>query len=120
MELTISKTKLDETRSREGVKCSLYDARSTSKHDVQEEINPQMGLRTLFGVVTSLWPQKVVLRSHFYSEGAELELGSDPTRLMKIVLKGIGYVFPFHVSPLYIRELLNKTVSEDQCLHVFM
>ena len=53
MEVTISKTKLDETRSREGVKCLLYDARSNPKHDLQPEItlkkalqqiNPQMGL----------------------------------------------------------------------------
>lgn len=28
MEVTISKTKLDETKSREGLKCLLYDART--------------------------------------------------------------------------------------------
>ena len=52
MEVTISKTKLDDTKTREGVKCLLYDARSNPVHDVQAEmnlkkalqnINPQMG-----------------------------------------------------------------------------
>ena len=52
MEVTISKTKLDDTKTREGVKCCLYDARSNPVHDVQAEmnlkkalqnINPQMG-----------------------------------------------------------------------------
>ena len=53
MEVTISKTKLDETKSREGVKCLLYDARTNPQHDVEAEmkfkkalkqLNPQMGL----------------------------------------------------------------------------
>ena len=53
MEVTISKTKLDETKSREGVKCLLYDVRTNPQHDVEAEmkfkkalkqINPQMGL----------------------------------------------------------------------------
>ena len=52
MEVTISKTKLADTKTREGVKCLLYDARSNPVHDVQAEmnlkkalqnINPQMG-----------------------------------------------------------------------------
>ena len=53
MDVTISKTKLDETKSRDGVKCLLYDARVNAQHDVEAEmtlkkalkqINPQMGL----------------------------------------------------------------------------
>ena len=53
MEVTVTKTKLDEARSREGVKCLIYDARCNPQHDVQaemnlkralEKINPQMGL----------------------------------------------------------------------------
>ena len=53
MEVTITKTKLDDTKSREGVKCLLYEARSNPSHDVEAErkfketlkdINPQMGL----------------------------------------------------------------------------
>ena len=52
MEVTISKTKLDDSKTREGVKCLSYDARSNPVHDVQAEmnlkkalqnINPQMG-----------------------------------------------------------------------------
>ena len=53
MEVTISKTKLDETNSRDGVKCLLYEARTDASHDFQAEIqlnkalqqiNPDMGL----------------------------------------------------------------------------
>lgn len=56
MEVTISKTRLDDTKRREGLKCLLYDARSNPVHDVQAEINlkkalqninPQMGLAVL-------------------------------------------------------------------------
>lgn len=52
MDVTISKTKLDETKSRDGVKCLLYDARVNAQHDVEAEMtlkkalkqrNPQMG-----------------------------------------------------------------------------
>ena len=53
MEVTVEKTKLDEARSREGVKGLIYDARCNPKHNFQaemnfkkalEKINPQMGL----------------------------------------------------------------------------
>ena len=53
IEVTISKTKLDEARSRERVKCLLYDVKPNSKQNVQPEMNlkkttqkiyPQMGL----------------------------------------------------------------------------
>lgn len=53
MDVTISKTKLNETKRRDGVKCLLYDARANAQHDVKAEmtlkkvlkqINPQMGL----------------------------------------------------------------------------
>ena len=56
MEVTISKTKLDDSRTREGVNCLLYDARSNPVHDVRAEINlkkavqninPQMGLSVM-------------------------------------------------------------------------
>ena len=56
MEITISKTKLDDTKGREGLKCLLYDARSNPVHDFQAEmnlkkalqnINPQMGLSVM-------------------------------------------------------------------------
>ena len=56
MEVTISKIKLDDSKTREGVKCLLYDARSNPVHDVQAEmnlkkalqnINPQMGLSVM-------------------------------------------------------------------------
>lgn len=61
MEVTITKIKLDDTKSKEGVKCLLYEARSNPSHDVEAErkfketlkdINPQMGLalmETKFG-----------------------------------------------------------------------
>ena len=53
MEVTVSKTKLDETKTREGVKSLLYEARTNPIHDLQAEeklkktlqgINPQFGL----------------------------------------------------------------------------
>ena len=53
MEVTVSKTKLDETKTREGVKSLLYEARMNPSHDLQAEeelkktlqvINPQFGL----------------------------------------------------------------------------
>ena len=53
MEVTVSKTKLDETKTREGVKSLLYEARINPSHDLQAEeklkktlqvINPQLGL----------------------------------------------------------------------------
>ena len=53
MEVTITKTKRDETKTQEEVKCVLYDARSNPKHDIDAEmklkisvkqINPQMAL----------------------------------------------------------------------------
>ena len=53
MEVTVSKTKLDETKTREGVKSLLYEARMKPTHDLQAEadlkktlqgINPQFGL----------------------------------------------------------------------------
>ena len=53
MEVTVSKTKLDETKTREGVKSLLYEARMKPTHDLQAEadlketlqgIDPQFGL----------------------------------------------------------------------------
>ena len=53
IEVTVTETKLDEARCREGVKCLIYDARCNTEHDFQAEmnlkkalqkINPQMGL----------------------------------------------------------------------------
>ena len=53
MEVSVSKTKLDETKTREGVKSLLYEARMKPTHDLQAEadlkktlqgINPQFGL----------------------------------------------------------------------------
>ena len=50
---TVSKTKLDETKTKEGVKSLLYEARINHSHDHQAEeklkktlqgINPQLGL----------------------------------------------------------------------------
>ena len=78
MEVTISKTKLDETKSREGVKCLLYDARTNPQHDVEAEMkfkkalkqkNPQMGLALLEGddssinncVETKFWESQIRL-----------------------------------------------------------
>lgn len=61
MEVTITKIKLDDTKSKEGVKCLLYEAISNPSHDVEAErkfketpkdINPQMALalmKTKFG-----------------------------------------------------------------------
>ena len=55
MEVTISETKLDDSKTR-GVKCLLCDARSNPAHDVQAEmnfkkalqnVNPQMGLSVM-------------------------------------------------------------------------
>ena len=47
MEFTISKTKLDDTKTREGVKCLLYEARSNPVHDVQAEINLKKALQNI-------------------------------------------------------------------------
>jgi len=56
MEVTVSETKLDETKTREGVKSLLYEARVNPSHDLQAEenskeklqvINSQMGLSLL-------------------------------------------------------------------------
>ena len=47
MEVTISKTKLDDTKTREGVKCLLYEARSNPVHDVQAEINLKKALQNI-------------------------------------------------------------------------
>lgn len=38
MEVTFLKTKLDETKSREGVKCLLYDASTNPQHDVEAKM----------------------------------------------------------------------------------
>ena len=63
MEVTISKTKLDETRGREGVKCLLYEARANVKHDftaemnlkkTMQEINSGMGLAIMANDDSSL------------------------------------------------------------------
>ena len=63
MEVTVTKTKLDEARSREGVKCLIYDARCISQHDFQaemnlkkalEKINPQMCLSIIARDYSSL------------------------------------------------------------------
>ena len=65
MEVAVSKTKLDETRSREGVKCLLYEARADEKHDflaemklkkTLQEVNPGMGLAILAQDDSSLLP----------------------------------------------------------------
>ena len=47
MEVTISKTKLDDTKTREGVKCLLYDPRSSPVHDVQAEMNLKKALQNI-------------------------------------------------------------------------
>ena len=56
MEATISKTKLDESKSRDGAKCLLYEARTDARHDFQAEIqlnkalqqiNPDTGLAVM-------------------------------------------------------------------------
>ena len=39
IEVTISKTKLDEARSRERVKCLFYDVKPNSKQSVEPEMN---------------------------------------------------------------------------------
>ena len=38
MEATISKTKLNESKSRDGVKCLFYEARTNASHKFQAEI----------------------------------------------------------------------------------
>ena len=47
MEVTISKTKLDDSKTREGVKCLLYDPRSNPVHDVQAEMNLKKALQNI-------------------------------------------------------------------------
>lgn len=63
MEVTVSKTKLDETKTREGVKSLLYEARVNPSHDLQAEeelkktlqgINPQFGLSLMVAENLSL------------------------------------------------------------------
>ena len=58
MEIAVSKTKLDEIKSGEGVKCLLNDARCNPKNDVEAEmkfknalkdLNPGMGLSIMAG-----------------------------------------------------------------------
>lgn len=45
MEVTISKTKRDETKTQEEVKCVLYDARSNPKHDIDAEMKLKKGCK---------------------------------------------------------------------------
>ena len=45
--VTISKTKLDETNSRDGVKCLLNEARTDASHDFQAEIQLNKGLQQI-------------------------------------------------------------------------
>ena len=45
MEVTISKTKRDETKTQEEVKCVLYDARSNPKHDIDAEMKFKKGCK---------------------------------------------------------------------------
>ena len=47
MRVTISKTKLDETNSRDGVKCLLNEARTDASHDFQAEIQLNKGLQQI-------------------------------------------------------------------------
>ncbi|KAK2547039.1 hypothetical protein P5673_033198 [Acropora cervicornis] len=63
MEIAVSKTKLDEIKSGEGVKCLLYDARCNPKNDVEAEmkfknalkdLNPGMGLSIMAGDDSSI------------------------------------------------------------------
>ena len=63
MEIAVSKTKLDEIESWEGVKCLLYDARCNPKNDVEaemkfknalKELNPGMGLSIMAGDYSSI------------------------------------------------------------------
>ena len=63
MEIAVSKTKLDEIESGEGVKCLLYDARCNPKNDVEaemkfknalKELNPGMGLSIMAGDDSSI------------------------------------------------------------------
>ena len=66
MELYVSKAKLEETGSREGVKCLLYEARANMKHDFAAEMNlkktlqgisPGMGLAIMAQDESSLLPR---------------------------------------------------------------
>lgn len=45
MEVTISKTKCDETKTQEEVKCVLYDARFNPKHDIDAEMKFKKGCK---------------------------------------------------------------------------
>ena len=47
MEIAVSKTKLDEIKSGDGVKCLLYDARCNPKNDVEAEIKFKNALKDL-------------------------------------------------------------------------
>lgn len=51
MEVTVSKTKLDETKTREGVKSLLYEARMNPSHDLQAEVELK---KTLQGITLVL------------------------------------------------------------------
>ena len=60
--LLFQKTKLNETKSRQGVKCLRYDARSNPKTDetrmkfknALQQSNPQMGLSIMAGDNSSI------------------------------------------------------------------
>ena len=63
MEIAVSKTKLDEIKSGEGVKCLLYGARCNPKNDVEaemkfknalKELNPGLGLSIMSGDDSSM------------------------------------------------------------------
>ena len=80
MEVTFSKTKLDETKTREGVKSLLYEARINLNHELQAEeklkktlqgISPQFGLSLMAAenlsptfVQTKIWsePDRIILQ----------------------------------------------------------
>ena len=53
MEVTVSKTKLDETKTREGLKSLLYEARMNPSHDLQAEVELKktlQGINPLFSL----------------------------------------------------------------------
>ena len=47
MEVVVEKTKLDEIRNREGVKCLLFEARADPQHSVTAEMNLKKALQKI-------------------------------------------------------------------------
>ena len=78
MEVTVSKTKLDETKTMQGVKSLLYEARMNPSHDLQaeEELKKTLqGINPLFGL-------SLMAEEKFIASLCANQIWSEPDRII--------------------------------------